>query len=153
VCRAPYNIAVAKKLTTGNLCSLASWSQYFTCAVMLLMGVIMAFVLVIYVNSEEYTSGENDDTNWVLWALTAATFVLFLSTLKKIYERWRDVNVTERVQIHERADPDAAIVLPVQQSGAQGALLAEPCGASQVSTPALLHAAAVDQGEAGAQSV
>ena len=145
VCRAPYNIAVEKKFTTGNLCSLASWSQYFTCAVMILMGVIMAFVIVIYVNSEEYKSGENEDTNWVLWSLTAATFVLFLSTLKKIYERWRDVNVTERVQIHERADPDAAVVLPVQQS-VQGALVAEPF-APQVSTSALLHAAAVHQGE------
>jgi hypothetical protein len=145
VCRGPYNVSVKAKLGKGKLCSMASWSQYFTCVLMLLMFVMLGFVIWVYINSEEYKSEENADTNWVLWSLTAATGLLFLSTMKKIYERWRDVNVTETVQVNERADPDAAVVQPVGQS-AQGALLAAPAEtfAPDVSASVLLHAAPVE---------
>ena len=74
------------------------------------------------------------------------------STMKKIYERWRDVNVTERVEINERADPDAAAVLPVMHS-AEGALIAAPAElVAPAARPVLLHAAPVEQTEAGAET-
>ena len=145
VCRAPYNVSVDAKLGKGKLCSMASWGQYCTCVLMLLMFVMLAFVIWVYINSEEYKNEETADANWVLWSLTAATGLLFVSTMKKIYERWRDVNVTETVQVNERADPDAAAVLPVEQS-VQGALLAAPAEtfAPEGSASMLLHAAAVE---------
>lgn len=119
VCRAPYNIKVVSKLGTDQLCSGASWSQYITCVMLLLMFAMLGFVIWVYVNSEEYKSEENADTEWLLWLLTAATGLLFLSTMAKIYERWRDANLTERVEINEReADGHTAQATPVGAAAA-----------------------------------
>lgn len=145
VCRAPYNLKVEKVLGTGQLCSMASWGQYCTCMLMVLMFLMMAFVTWIYVNSEEYKSEVNAGSNWVLWSLSAVTFVLFLSTIKKIYERWRDVNVSERVQIHECVDPEAPVAVAVQPSPG-GTLVAAPAESLAPGTGAvLLHAAPVEE--------
>ena len=103
VCRTPYNLKIESKLGRGALCSGDSWSQYLTCVMMVLMFAMLVFVIIIYVNSEEYKSEENAETEWVLWVLIGATCVLFVSTLHKIYQRWRAANVHEQVSIQDQA--------------------------------------------------
>eukprot|EP01048_Picozoa_sp_COSAG05_P005086 COSAG05_NODE_293_length_12007_cov_209.909473_5_plen_204_part_00 len=80
VCREPYNLTTEAKLGTDRLCSADSWAQYITCCMLLLMFAMLAFVIVVYVTSEEYKTEENKDTEWLLWALVAGTGLLFIST-------------------------------------------------------------------------
>ena len=78
-------------------------ARYITCVMMVLMFAMLVFVIIIYVNSEEYKSEENAETEWVLWVLIGCTCVLFVSTLHKIYQRWRAANVHEQVSIQDQA--------------------------------------------------
>eukprot|EP01049_Picozoa_sp_SAG25_P020288 SAG25_NODE_6881_length_521_cov_1.322275_1_plen_159_part_01 len=97
VCRSPYNLRVTNKLGTDRICSSDSWAQYITCCMLLLMFMMLAFVIGVYVKSEEYESEENKDTEWLLWVLVAATAVLFLSTMVKVFGRWRDANTHDTI--------------------------------------------------------
>ena len=143
VCRSPYNIKVVSKIGRGRLCSGASWSQYITCCMLLLMFAMLAFVIVIYVHSEEYKSEENEDTEWLLWVLTAGTGLLFLSTMAKIYERWRDANLVERVDIRER-EGDAAQATPINGGDYQPP---SPAVATAVASPSAEEASPVLQAQ------
>jgi hypothetical protein len=107
VCRSPYEMRLTAKLGTDRLCSSESWAQYVTCCMLLMMFAMMAFVIVVYVTSEEYKSEENKDTEWLLWALIGGTGLLFISTMLKIYERWRDANVRDTIVIGEAQQPGA----------------------------------------------
>ena len=153
VCRSPYNINVVSKIGRGRLCSGDSWSQYITCCMLLLMFAMLAFVIVIYIHSAEYESEENASTEWLLWVLTAGTCLLFLSTMAKIYERWRDANLTELVDIRER-EGEAAQATPIGYQPPSPAVAMAVDEASPVlqAQPAAAMAVAPMRGDYSSQS-
>ena len=146
VCQAPYTVRVDTKLGKGKLCSMASWSQYCACVLLLFMCAVLAWVTLVYINSGEYKNEKSAGTNWMLGSITATSGVVVLCAAKKTYEQWRDINVSETVHVNERADPGAAVTaLPVEQSS-QGALLTASAETSsaEVLASVLLHAAPVE---------
>ena len=88
ICTVKYSVKVRQSVRwSASTCSSASWTQYNACLMMAMVFAMMIYVFWVYVNSHEYEESD-PNSHWLLWVLSVAMILLFMSTMKTIYQRY-----------------------------------------------------------------